>query len=367
MTAGNSDLAPYPPKERILIVSEATPPQINGVLRTNQATRDELQKLGHEVLEIGPDTTRSLTFSCPEPHVYLEFFAQDRLKRLIDEFAPTCRHISTEGPLGRAARGIFLKEDVPFTTSYHTRWPEFARDRAPFLFKKSAFGLSYASLRHFHAPAQAVMVATPSMMRELHARGFQNLKLWERGVDTELFKPLAPGEKPIPAYEKLRGPILVYFGRVADEKNLEAFLTLKQKNKVVIGTGNALDRLRKKFPDALWLGVKEGQDLVRHCAAADLCVFPSKNDTFGLTLVEAAAMGLRIAAYPAPGPLDILGNDVGKKFSVLDENLQKAVDHALNLPNNPQIPREFVLSSRYSWTACTQQFLNNLRASNIHD
>src|SRR6185437_6310601 len=178
----------------------------------------------------------------------------------INEFNPTSRHISTEGPLGRAARKIFLKTDVPFTTSYHTRWPEFARDRMPPLLKKPAFGLAYASVHNFHARAQTVMVPTPSIIGELEARGFQNLKLWERGVDTEFFKPPSPDEKNIPAYENMPRPILVYCGRVADEKNIGAFLKLKQKSRIVIGEGNALGKLRKQFPEAHWLGAKTGED-----------------------------------------------------------------------------------------------------------
>ncbi|MGB9154226.1 MAG: glycosyltransferase [Alphaproteobacteria bacterium] len=345
-------------KERILIVSEAAPPQINGVVRTNQATKLELTRLGHEVLEINPDLTRFLTIATTEAEVYLEFFAHKRLEKLIDEFKPTRRHISTEGPLGWAARKIFIKTGKDFTTSYHTRWPEFAKDRAPKFLKQKAFDIASKAVLNFHAPSRAVMVSSPSIMKTLKERGFKNLKLWTHGVDTGLFKYY---ERPVPLYENLPRPLLLYFGRVVAEKNLPAFLNLKTEgSKIVIGDGSELQHFTQQYPDVHFLGAKEGEDLARHCAAADICVFPSKNDTFGLTLLEAAAMGLRIAAYPAPGPVDIFNDPVSKAFVVLDDNLQKAVDQALLLPDKRDVPRAYVLLPRFSWASCTQQFLANL-------
>jgi glycosyltransferase involved in cell wall biosynthesis len=204
------------------------------------------------------------------------------------------------------------------------------------------------------------MVTTQSLKETLENKGFRKLKLWSHGVDTELFRP---SSKLIETYEGMPRPILLYFGRVVAEKNLDDFFTLETTgSKVVIGEGGDLKTFIDKYPDVHFLGPKTGEDLATHCAAADLFVFPSLTDTLGLALLEAAAMGLRVAAYPVQGPINIFNSEESDAFAVLDEDLQVAVDKALELPDHPEVPRSFV-SSRYTWEDCTRQFLSNLRTS----
>jgi glycosyltransferase involved in cell wall biosynthesis len=343
---------------KILIVSDAWHPQVNGVVRTLEATAGELSKAGHDVKIVGPETGWR-TFRTPTyPGIRLEFFAHARLRRLIKAFQPDFIHIATEGPLGWAARGLCLQYKQPFTTSYHTRFPEYVAARAPKWMQRSVLTIIYAGLRRFHAPASAVMVATPSIEQELRRRKFHRLVRWSRGVDTDLFRPYG---KDFAAYANLPRPILLYVGRVAVEKNLRAFLDLKTPgSKVIIGDGPDLPMLRAEYPAAHFLGPHAGEGLARHYAAADLFVFPSTTDTFGLVLLEACASGLRIASMPAPGPSDIFADAETRAFAVLDSDLGRAVAGALALPIDPQKPRHF--TGTFSWTACSQQFFRHLQA-----
>jgi glycosyltransferase involved in cell wall biosynthesis len=291
------------------------------------------------------------------PEIRLAFFAQRRLARIMRDFVPDFIHIATEGPLGWAVRRLCVKDRRPFTTAYHTRFPEYLAARAPRILSGTITRTAYAMLRRFHAPAAAVMVATPSVERDLRARRFDRLVRWSRGVDTDLFRPYG---KDLATYAALARPILLYVGRVAVEKNLRAFLDLPMAgSKIVIGDGPDLAILRRDYPAAHFPGTKSGDDLARHYAAADLFVFPSLTDTFGLVLLEACAAGLRIAACPASGASDIFADAKTRSFAVLDMDLRAAVEGALKLPDRPDIPRAFALG--FSWTACTQQFIGHLR------
>ena len=344
---------------RIMIVTEACEPQINGVVRTLQNTIEVVRKLGHEVLVVTPDPTSWRTWPAPiDPTIKLEFFGRPRLEQAIQDFNPDCIHIATEGPLGWSARNACLHLKKPFTSSYHTRYPEYFEEHWVWPLSTMMKLAAYIVLRRFHRPSAAMMVATPSIEKEMQKKRFRNIVRWERGVDMDLFKPYG---KDIAAYENLQRPILLYVGRVVPEKNLESFLGAKTKGtKVVIGDGTARAGLQKQFPDAVFLGAKEGEDLARHYAAADLFVFPSKTDTFGLVLLEAAASGLRIASYPAPGPADIFGAPEAGRFVVLDHDLGQAIANALQLPDNQDSPRHY--AGGFSWGRSTLQFVDHLQA-----
>ncbi len=329
---------------RILIVTDAWHPQVNGVVRTLQTTKAELEKLGHTVDVIAPDSFRTLPMPT-YPEIRLAVRPGGKLRRMIDDLAPDAIHIATEGPLGFAARRYCLNRDIPFTTAYHTRFPEYIRDRVPV-----PLALSYAIVRRFHGPAHAVMVATPSIEADLKARGFRNIRRWTRGVDTELFRPR--GKAP---FDDLPRPVFLYVGRVAVEKNIEAFLALDLPGtKVVVGDGPQRAELQAKFPAVRFLGAKHGDDLAAHYAAADVFVFPSRTDTFGLVLLEALACGVPVAAYPVPGPLDVLD---GSSVGILDEDLRAACLKALEVPAGAC--RDYAL--KFSWRASAEQFLSNLR------
>ncbi|PWC32616.1 glycosyltransferase family 1 protein [Azospirillum sp. TSO35-2] len=327
----------------ILIVSDAWHPQVNGVVRTIGTVRDELEAMGHSVEVIGPD--RFHTVAMPTyPEIRLALGAKRRLWAMIEGLRPDCIHIATEGPLGFAARSYCLKHGKPFTTAYHTRFPEYLRDRAPI-----PLALSYAVVRRFHKPSSAVMVATQTIEDALTSRGFANIRRWTRGVDTALFHPRDKGFLDLPR------PVSMYVGRVAVEKNLEDFLRLDLPGtKVVVGDGPAREELQRKYPAVHWAGARHGEDLARHYAAADVFVFPSRTDTFGLVLLEALASGVPVAAYPVPGPLDVVN---GSGAGCLDVDLKRAVEGALAIPG--QTCRDHALS--YSWRRSAEQFLSNLR------
>lgn len=330
---------------RILISTDAWIPQVNGVVRTLEATSSELIRMGHEVRFVTPEGFRTLPLPT-YPEIKLALFAKRAVGRLIDDFRPERIHISTEGTLGLAMRRCCLDRDLPFTTSFHTRFPEYIRARLGI----PAF-LPYAGLRWFHGPATAVMVATQTLERDLQARGFKNLKLWSRGVDVQRF---APGDK---SWLTLPRPVFLYVGRVAIEKSVEDFLKLDLPgSKLVVGDGPQYGELKARYPAVTFVGPKFGEDLARHYAAADVFVFPSRTDTFGLVVLEALASGLPIAAYPVQGPGDVLGtnNHVG----TLSEDLRSAALRGLGL--DAHACRQFALD--YSWEACTEQFLANLSA-----
>lgn len=342
---------------KILIVSDAWLPQVNGVVRTLQATRHELEKAGHTVSIIGPDSTRWTSLALPTyREIVLEFFATARLRREIGAFAPDTLHIATEGPLGWAARRLCLENGWAFTSAYHTRFPQYFAARMPWGLRSAASCLCYALLRWFHRPSQAVMATTPTIANDLRDHGFGRIVLWSRGVDTDLFQLWG---KSFPSYESLPRPILLYVGRVSVEKNLEDYLRLHVNgSKVVVGAGPDLEKLKARYPDAIFLGPMVGEELAKAYAAADLFVFPSKSDTFGLVLLEACGAGLRIAAYPVAGPKDLLGGSEAQAFAVLDTDLQRAVDKALQLPESPQLPRRFALAQ--SWERATADFCSYL-------
>lgn len=327
---------------RIAILSDAWLPQVNGVVRTLDTTRKLLSAQGHIVEMFGPDRFR--TVPCPTyPEIRLSVLPGRKLARLLDGFAPEAIHIATEGPIGMAGRSYCKRRGVPFTTSFHTKFPEYveARTRIP-------ASLSYRWLRHFHGAAARTMVATQSLEDELHQVGFANLARWTRGVDTELFHPRADVPLDLPR------PVFAYIGRVAVEKNIEAFLKLDLPgSKLVVGDGPQRPELQKRFPDATYVGAKFGEDLARHYAMADVFVFPSLTDTFGLVLLEALASGVPVAAFPVTGPRDVLA---GAPVGVLDADLGKAARAALTLDR--AACRDYALG--FSWEASVRQFLDNL-------
>ena len=332
---------------KILIVTDAWAPQVNGVVRTLEILRDDLAALGHRVHMITPQGRPSLPLP-PYPEIRMVLFARTALTREIRDFAPDAVHIATEGPLGLAARAVCLKHGIAFTTAFHTRFAEYVHAR--FAFVPEA--LVWRALRWFHRPATAVMVATESLKRDLHAQGLRRLRLWSRGVDVERFRPIPDVRLP---YE---GPIWLYVGRVAVEKNIEAFLSLDLPGtKVVVGDGPAKARLEAAYPGVKFLGVLEGAALARAYAGSDVFVFPSRTDTFGLVVLEALASGLPVAAYPVEGPRDVVGD---APVAVLDTDLRAACLGALEIARKPGgvTPRAF--AEAHSWRACTLQFLRNL-------
>ena len=302
-----------------------------------------LETLGHDVVVIHPGQFR--TIPCPTyPEIRLALFSRAPMARRLADAAPDAIHIATEGPLGNAARDYCVSHGLGFTTAYHTRFPEYVHARwcVP-------LNWTYASLRRFHAPSGAVMVPTASVRTALEERGFQNIRHWTRGVDTVMFRPRKKGFLDWPR------PILLYVGRVAVEKNIDAFLALDLPgSKVVVGDGPQLASLQRRFPVVQFVGAKHGKELARYYAAADVFVFPSRTDTFGLVVLEALASGVPVAAYPVPGPLDIIG---GTEAGALDENLGRAVSRALELP----AAECRALAMTYAWEVSVQQFLSHLR------
>jgi len=327
---------------RIALVTDAWLPQTNGVVRTLSITVGKLRQAGHDVALVTPADFRTLP--CPTyPEIRLSLFAAGRVRRRLDALDPDAVHIATEGPLGMAARGWCLRRDRAFTSSYHTQFPEYVRARVPI-----PLSASYAFLRWFHGKAARTLVATPSMRRALEARGFRNLAHWGRGVDTELFRPREERFLDLPR------PLWLYFGRVAVEKGVQQFLALDLPGtKLVVGDGPATARLRGQYPEAVFTGYRFGEELARTVAAADVFVFPSRTDTFGLVLIEAMACGVPVAAYPVTGPIDVVVDGV---TGALNEDLRAAALAALQLDRGAC--REHAL--RYTWEAATRQFLGTL-------
>jgi glycosyltransferase involved in cell wall biosynthesis len=332
---------------KILIVTDAWRPQVNGVVRTLEILGRDLAQLGHSVRYATPEGR--FTIGLPTyREIRLAVFPGRQLAKEIRDFAPDAVHIATEGTLGMSARAICLKHGIKFSTSFHTRFPEYVRARFPLIPEE----LVYRWLRWFHGPATAMMVATESLKRELQGHGFTNLRIWSRGVDVGLFRPIAGQHLPYP------GPIWLYVGRVAVEKNIEAFLALDLPGtKVVVGDGPARIELEAKYPDARFLGALAGEALVKAYAGSDVFVFPSRTDTFGLVLLEALACGLPVAAFPVQGPKDVVGD---APVAALDDDLRTACLKALEIAQNPAAltPRHF--AEDHSWRACTLQFLHNI-------
>jgi len=319
--------------------------------------------MGHVVEIVSPDPDRRLTVPLPTyPEIKLDFFSHNRIRHIYRALKPDYVHIATEGPLGWAARWVCLAEGKPFSTAFHTQFPEYVAKRFPPLLRQAMKSLTWAWARQFHAPSGAIMVPTPSIAKQLRRKKFHHIQLWSRGVDTNIFKPYG---KNLSAYENFVRPISLYVGRVAVEKNLPDFLGLSiPGTKVVIGDGPDMAALREKFPQVHFLGKKTGEDLAHHYAAADLFVFPSHTDTFGLVILEALACGLPVAAYPAPGPKDIfIQRDAVSAFARVDEDLEKAALALLATPVDAEGPRAF--AAHYSWEACTQQFFKHLQAETV--
>ena len=329
---------------RILIVTDAWEPQVNGVVRTLQATVAELRAAGHEVGIVSPDLFRSLP--CPSyPEIRLALAGWRKVGRRIRAFGPQAIHISTEGPLGMAARRWCIRNKFPFTTAYHTRFPEYVAARLPL-----SPEFVWRFIRWFHRPARHIMVATRSLARELADQGLGQTMMWERGVDHDLFRP---DRAPLPAYDGLARPIQLYVGRVAVEKNIGAFLDCDRTGtKVIVGDGPALAELQARYPGALFLGKLGGETLASAYAGADVFVFPSRTDTFGLVVIEALSCGTPVAAFPVPGPGDIVRDGAG----ALDEDLALAIDTALTCDRADAE----ALGARYSWASCTAQFAKAL-------
>jgi glycosyltransferase involved in cell wall biosynthesis len=337
-------LLAFPGLKRILIVSDAWTPQVNGVVRTLSNIAEEIRAMGKVIEIIGPD--RFNTIPCPSyPEIRLAIFPGRKLARLIDDFAPDALHIATEGPLGLAAQKYARKHRIAFTTAFHTRFAEYLAART-----KIPTRITYAWLRRFHGKGSGVMVATQSLRDELAGRGFANVRAWSRGVDLDAFHP-DPKEN-----WNLPHPIFVYVGRVAVEKNLRAFLDLKLPgSKLVVGDGPQRKTLQREYPDTYFAGARFGDALSAAYAGADVFVFPSKTDTFGLVVLEALAAGLPVAAYNVTGPKDILGESE-LPVGALNDNLQQAALDALKIDRTACRPH----AETYSWTACAQRFLDNL-------
>jgi glycosyltransferase involved in cell wall biosynthesis len=329
-----------PAPTRLLMVSDAWTPQVNGVVRTVATVAEHLRLVGDTVEVIGPD--RFPTMPMPSyREIRLALMPRRKLRRMVDAFGPTTVHIATEGPLGWAMRRLCIRRGWPFTTSFHTRFPEYlhARTRIPPRF-------AWAVLRRFHNAGVGTFAATPSLKQELLGRGFGHVLAWTRGVDLSLFSVEGSRDD----FADLPRPIFLYAGRVAVEKNIEAFLALDLPGtKVVVGDGPQRAELAQRFPAVHFAGWRMGQALTDAYRAADVFVFPSRTDTFGLVLLEAMACGTPVAAYPVQGPLDVVA-DSGA--AVLDENLRAACLRALALPR-PAARRH---AERFSWENCAAAF-----------
>ena len=328
---------------RILIVSDAWSPQVNGVVRTLKTTIEHLRSQGEEVEVIEPGLFR--TVPCPTyPEIRLSWRPRRLVMQRIASFSPDVVHIATEGPLGLAARRIALQLDIPLTTAYHTRFPEYVKAR---------FGIplswTYAYLRWFHNAARITLVPTQVVRSDLMARGFTRLAIWSRGVDSRVFFPRQG--------QRLEGepPIFLYVGRVAVEKNIDAFLKLDLPGtKWVVGEGPELERIRREHPLVRFLGVLSQDRLAEVYSGADVFVFPSRTDTFGLVLIEALACGCPVAAYPVTGPVDVIGD---APAGVLDEDLRAACLAALRIPRQNAVTH----ARQFTWQRATSQFLLHLQ------
>jgi glycosyltransferase involved in cell wall biosynthesis len=327
---------------RILIVTDAWHPQVNGVVRTLERVAEEVRLLGHNVLFLTPDLFRTIPMPT-YPEIRLAITPPGAVAEKIEAFGPDHLHIATEGPLGQAARRASINRGWSFTTSYHTRFPEYLRARFPV-----PESWSYWWLRRFHNAGRGTLVATKSLAVELKVKGFEKVRPWTRGVDSETFRPRKKRDLNFPK------PIFLYVGRVAVEKNIEAFLSLDLPGtKVVVGDGPARKSLEEKFPKAKFLGEKTGEDLAKAYSSADVFVFPSLTDTFGIVILEALASGVPVAAYPVTGPLDVLK---GTKAGALDKDLGKAAMKALKLKRTDA--RELAL--KHSWASCAKIFLREM-------
>jgi len=330
---------------KLTLVTDAWKPQVNGVVRTWSQVMLETEKLGHAWRVIHPGLFRTL--AAPKyPEIKLALFPGRRVAQLLDAQQPDAIHIATEGPLGAAARRYCLRRRLPFTTSYHTQFPLYLKQ-----YFRVPTAWSYRFMRRFHAPARATLVPTASLTRELEHHNFRNLITWTRGVDTHLFHPTPRAERSEAPdspklFHHLPRPIFLYAGRVAAEKNIEAFLALDLPGgKVVVGDGPIRAALQRKYPDVHFAGYRFGEDLVAHYAAADVFVFPSKTDTFGVVLLEAGACGLPVAAYPVTGPIDVVAPG---RSGCLDKDLRAACLGALRLSRDAAVQH----ARHFTWQRC---------------
>ena len=332
---------------RVLIATDAWEPQVNGVVRTLSRTIAELRDMGHTVEMVSPDQFKTVPLPT-YPEIRLAMNAYEPMQDRFKAFEPEAIHVATEGPVGLAARRVCLEWSLPFTTSYHTRFPEYVSARLP-----APLAAGYAYMRWFHKPSGRVMVATPSMRDELEKRGFRNISPWTRGVDTEQFHPRREGEPDL--FADLPRPVFLNVGRVAVEKNIEAFVSLDLPGSmVVVGDGPAREELEAKYPHVRFLGARFGAELAAAFACADVFVFPSLTDTFGLVILEAMAAGTPVAAYPAPGPIDIIP---GSGSGACDADLKTACLACLDLDRGGV--RAY--AERFSWRASAEEFLRNLQ------
>ena len=327
---------------KILIVTDAWTPQINGVVRTLQMTVRELRALGHRVELLSPDQFHSM--ACPGyAEIRLALASRRTVRRRMLALAPDALHVATEGPLGIHARAVAIEQGWPFTTAYHTRFPEYLRARLPI-----PLSVSYAFLRRFHDAGTATLAATPAIVDDLRAHGFAAPRAWSRGVDTALFNPDGPREP------RGAAPVFLHVGRIAVEKQVDEFLKLDLPGeKWVVGDGPERPRLQSTYPEARWFGALQGEALARVFRSADVKVFTSVTDTFGLVLVEAMASGTPVAAFPVAGPIDVVGRSGG---GVLDADLRRACLAALALPREGA--RAHAMG--FSWAAATRQFVDAL-------
>jgi glycosyltransferase involved in cell wall biosynthesis len=331
---------------KIIIATDAWKPQLNGVVRTLETLGDILTSFGNQVRYITPNEFKSVPLPS-YPEIRLSILPNRRVARIINDFKPDAVHIATEGPIGRAVRRFCKRRDYPFTTSFHTRFPEYANERWAV-----PISWGYAVLRDFHKDGEAMMVATPGLMEELKERGFTGMKLWARGVDLKQF---TPGDRS--ALDIYPRPIFLYVGRLAVEKSIEDFLKCDLPGtKLIVGDGPQRAELEERFKDAVFVGPKFGDELTKYYQGADVFVFPSRTDTFGLVNVEALACGVPVAAYPVRGPLEILdGAPAG--CGAMNEDLRQACLDALN-NRDPAQCRKW--AERFSWDAASRQFIANL-------
>ncbi len=332
---------------KILVATDAWHPQVNGVVRTLGHVAREASALGAEIEFLSP--SEFWTLPMPSyPEVRLALPAPGAVERRLDAAKPDAVHIATEGPLGHIMRGICMRRRQPFTTSFHTRFPDYIASRLAPLPRRWTTDLTWAWLRRFHGAGAAVLAATPTLQRELAGRGFHDVKLWSRGVDADLFRPRARAASPWPR------PIFLTVGRLAVEKNVEAFLALDLPGtKLVVGDGPARAQLEKAYPGAVFLGSRQGEALAEIYAAADVFVFPSLTDTFGLVLLEALASGVPVAAFPADAPRDVIGE---APVGVLDANLRLACLAALEC--SPEECRDFALGM--TWETSARIFIEHV-------
>jgi 1,2-diacylglycerol 3-alpha-glucosyltransferase/glucuronosyltransferase len=329
---------------RIAIVTDAWFPQVNGVVRTLSAVAGELAKTGHEVKVVSPEGRRSLPMPL-YPEIPLAFVTSRSLGRELAAIAPDAIYIATEGPLGWAVRNWCARRRIPFSSGFHTRFADYLALRLPL---PGLAALSWSILRKFHGPSRNVLVPTRSIARDLEVRGFVNVKTWTRGVDHTLFRPFERSALELPR------PISLYVGRLAPEKNIEAFLSLDLPGtKLMIGDGPQRPELERRFPDAVFFGYRFGEELARMIASADVFVFPSLTDTFGLVMLEAMACGTPIAAFDVPSPIDVVEEGV---TGALDKHLKLAILRALELDRD----KVHQGSRRFTWERTAQIFVESL-------